>query len=73
MDIILQKFSNAYRSWALKLLEDNWASCTVISRGKIHRADLLPGYVAVINKEPLGLLTYHIAEDDRFDSIFILS
>jgi ribosomal protein S18 acetylase RimI-like enzyme len=64
MDIILKKFSNTHKAWAQKLLEDHWVTCSVVSRGKIHRADLLPGYVAIINDEPAGLLTYHIAGND---------
>jgi ribosomal protein S18 acetylase RimI-like enzyme len=61
MKIILVEFSDAHRAWAQKLLTEYWASCFSVSRGRIHRADLLPGYVALIEKEPMGLLTYHIS------------
>ncbi len=61
MKLILEEFSNTHKAWARKLLEDNWASCSVVSRGRIHRADLLPGFVAAINNNPLGLLTYHVS------------
>lgn len=61
MEIILEKFSNTHAVWARQLLEDNWASCSVVSRGRVHRADHLPGFVAAINGDPLGLLTYHVS------------
>ncbi len=31
-----------------------------VSRGTLHRADLLPGFVALDHGEPIGLVTYDI-------------
>jgi GNAT superfamily N-acetyltransferase len=36
----------------------------VVTRGQIHRADQLPGLVAVANSEPVGLVTYIIRNGD---------
>jgi len=49
------------RPWALHLLQENWGSAVMVSRGKIHRAVELPGFIAVHNGEPAGLVTYNIA------------
>jgi ADP-ribose pyrophosphatase YjhB (NUDIX family)/GNAT superfamily N-acetyltransferase len=58
MEII--ELTDEYRPWARDLLTENWASSRVVTRGKIHQADELPGLVAVMDKQPVGLLTYAI-------------
>lgn len=42
------------------MLIENWGSARIVTRGKIYQADALPGLVAVIGKEPIGLLTYSL-------------
>jgi ribosomal protein S18 acetylase RimI-like enzyme len=61
MEIQIEKYSDAHRTWARRLLEEHWGSRQSVTRGKIYSADLLPGFVAMINKEPRGLLTYIIS------------
>lgn len=41
-------------------LESQWGSAQIISRGRIHQADALPGYVAIWDDQLVGLITYHI-------------
>ena len=53
--------SNEDKPWALRLLRENWGSAVMVTRGKIHRADGLPGYIAVHDGQPAGLITYDIA------------
>lgn len=48
------------KPWVSRLLRENWGSTIMVTRGKIHRADDLPGFIAVYNDEPAGLLTYDI-------------
>jgi GNAT superfamily N-acetyltransferase len=36
----------------------------IVSRGQIHHIDKLPGYVAWINGEISGLVTYHFQNDE---------
>ena len=50
--------------WVREILTDAWASTQVVSRGTVHVADKLPGIVAMINGEALGLLTYSITGSD---------
>ena len=49
-----------FRRWASRLLEESWGSTKVVSRGKVHDAAMLPGFVALRGSEPVGLLTYAI-------------
>ena len=47
-----------HRPWARELLIENWGSARMVTRGKVHQADALPGLVAVMGERPVGLLTY---------------
>lgn len=44
--------------WASRLLTERWGSADIVSRGRVHRADRLPGFVAWQDGAPLGLVTY---------------
>ena len=41
------------------LLTAWWASPMIVTRGKTHHADNLPGFIAECNHKPAGLLTYN--------------
>jgi ribosomal protein S18 acetylase RimI-like enzyme len=53
-----------YRHWASDILKESWGAPLVVSRGRLHDASKLPGYVAVQGAEPVGLTTYHIVRDE---------
>jgi ribosomal protein S18 acetylase RimI-like enzyme len=48
------------REWVARVLQENWGSTEVVSRGKIHQADTCPGFIATYDGEGMGLLTYRI-------------
>ena len=48
------------RPWALHLLQENWGSAIMVTRGKIHRVDELPGFIAIHDDKSAGLITYDI-------------
>ena len=41
-------------------LEEHWGSTKQVSRGRIHHADDLPGFIAMQADSPVGLMTYRI-------------
>ena len=49
----------AHRDWANALLTENWGATQIISRGVLHDAAHLPGFVALRSDVPSGLATYH--------------
>lgn len=51
------------RPWISALLASRWGSPSVVSRGTVHQADRLPGFLAVSDGSPIGLVTYHIEAD----------
>lgn len=50
------------RVWAARFIRERWGSQYVVSRGRVHTADTLPGLAALRDGEPVGLLTYHVHE-----------
>ncbi|MBI5119231.1 GNAT family N-acetyltransferase [Candidatus Poribacteria bacterium] len=42
----------------VSLLEAHWGSTKIVSRGRLHYADQLPGFLAVSGGKPVGLATY---------------
>ena len=51
------------RDWVTGLLKEWWASPEQVTRGKIHHADKLPGFIAVNEGKNAGLVTYEITGD----------
>jgi ribosomal protein S18 acetylase RimI-like enzyme len=45
-----------------RLLHDSWGDTMVVSRGRLQDARLLPGFVAVDDGTPAGLVTYRVHE-----------
>jgi len=46
-----------------ELLEAEWGGINVASRGRIHDASRLPGFIALDRGRPVGLATYRIEGD----------
>jgi GNAT superfamily N-acetyltransferase len=57
-------FDESHRQWAGELLEREWGSTWVVSRGKLHQTLDLPGFVATEDDRSLGLATYNIAGEE---------
>ena len=60
MDIQIVNFDATHMEFANTVLEANWSSTRVVTRGHMHQVLELPGYVALVNNHPKGLLTYNI-------------
>ncbi|OGC92028.1 MAG: GNAT family N-acetyltransferase [candidate division Zixibacteria bacterium RBG_16_53_22] len=48
------------RERARIILTEEWGSARVVSRGKIYQADMLPGFMAMTDNVPVGLVTFNI-------------
>jgi ribosomal protein S18 acetylase RimI-like enzyme len=49
------------RAWMAQTLAERWGSTRMVSRGVLHEAEQLPGFVAERSGARVGLLTYRIA------------
>ena len=52
------------RQWAGEVLTRSWGSTRVVSRGRLRDAQDLPGFVAGLGDERVGLLTWSVEGDD---------
>lgn len=48
------------RKWVTGVLKEWWAGPIIVTRGKVHQADELPGFIAEKTGKPVGLVTYNI-------------
>ena len=60
----IKRIKSKNQDWINKVLRKEWLSTKVVSRGKLHDARKLPGFIAFQNDEPIGLITYHIFGKD---------
>ncbi len=52
------------RPWVAELLGREWGAARIVTRGRIFHADHLPGFVALRDGQPCGLVTYRLEVDD---------
>jgi len=52
------------REWIRSLLNERWGSPDIVTRGRVHHADKLPGFIAYVEEQPKGLITYQIENED---------
>jgi len=57
---IIRPLAAIDRDWTVSLLKEHWGSTNMITRGKIHKADELPGFIALQDDKAIGLVTYVI-------------
>ena len=48
------------RDWVAALLKEWWAGPKIVTRGKVHYADKYPGFIAIKDDKPAGLITYNL-------------
>lgn len=58
-------------NWLCQVIEKEWSSIRVVSRGKVHYVDQLMGFVAIQKRKRVGLLTFKI--DDQECEIITLN
>ena len=64
MKITIRVRDKGDSDWITEVLLENWASNIIVTRGTSYQADLLPGFIAEIEGEAVGLLTYKIKSDE---------
>lgn len=48
------------QDWIRQILREHWGSPMVVSRGQVHDASILPGFVALYAGKNVGLVTYRL-------------
>lgn len=62
--LIIRKISPEDKDWVLLVLQKEWGSRVVITRKREHDASLLPGFIAELGQQRIGLITYRIETDE---------
>jgi GNAT superfamily N-acetyltransferase len=60
----IRPLNEDYRNWAADLVKEWWAGPKIITRGKAHYPDKYPGFIALVEGKPAGLVTYNIVGKD---------
>ena len=60
MSVIMRPITPDDRVLISRSLTDHWGTPLVVSRGKIHDASQLPGFMAFLDDETVGLATYRL-------------
>lgn len=60
--IEIKEITQSLQQQIHSFVKENWGSSVMVSRGKKHRLDQSPGFVALENGIIIGLITYNIEE-----------
>ncbi|MFC1852016.1 GNAT family N-acetyltransferase [candidate division CSSED10-310 bacterium] len=52
------------RSWIGSFVAKHWGSNKVVTRGRLFEVELLPGYKALQQGKPIGLITFSISKNE---------
>lgn len=63
-DFVIRPTSSEDSQWIDVLIAEQWGADSVVVHGVIYHPRDLPGFVAIQDKVPLGLVTYHISGDE---------
>jgi GNAT superfamily N-acetyltransferase len=63
-DCEILDITDADRDWVSAVLEQHWGSLKVVSRGRLHQADQLPGLILKELGARVGLLTYAASSNE---------
>src|SRR5690348_9414381 len=62
-NITIQPLDASTRVWVAQTVVEQWGAEVVVAHGAMYRPADLPGLVALLGRERVGLLTYHIEGD----------
>lgn len=63
-EIEIRDINPADREWVRSFLQQHFRSTKVVSRGVMHHADDLPGFIATFHGDPSALLTYCVMKGE---------
>ena len=62
--IPVREFTPADREWLAAMMAERWGGEIVVTRGRAHRVAELPGFIAEIEGQRVGVATYRITESE---------
>lgn len=62
-NVVVRPINPDDQSWVRQFIIEHWGSAMVVSRGVVYYPQDLPGFVAVLEGEKVGLVTYTIERE----------
>jgi ribosomal protein S18 acetylase RimI-like enzyme len=62
--IYIRPIDHGDKAWVASLINEMWGSVKMVVRGSIYHVDELPGFIAIFEDEPVGLVTYFLEDGD---------
>ena len=63
LKIIIRPIHETDKEWIDQALIQRWGSTKIVTRGIIHSANAMPGFIAEVEHRPEGLITYRLSEN----------
>ena len=60
----IERVTKKTEEWLVQLWDREWGGRTMISRGTAYRLDQLKARIAIIDGNPVGLVTWHMKESE---------
>lgn len=60
----IQPLDETFRALAQNIIDREWGPPGIVTRGRLHDATNLSGFVAIENDTPIGLITFHIENNE---------
>lgn len=57
---IIRPVNKTDKEWITSFLVEHWSSTRMVSRGRLYSVDEKPGFTAVKDDKPIGLITYEL-------------
>ncbi len=58
MSIEIVPLNAQWGDWAVAYIIESWGASKLVSHGRVYQAEDLPGFIALADGQPAGLLTY---------------
>ncbi|OLS29209.1 MAG: Mycothiol acetyltransferase [Candidatus Thorarchaeota archaeon AB_25] len=58
----IRKIEDSDRDWLQRILSESWGSARIVTRGTIHQADSLSGFLAEVENQNVGVITWNVNE-----------
>lgn len=61
--VVIQPIAPDDKAWVRQFMIDHWGAETIVGHGVVYTPSELPGFIALVDRDKAGLLTYHVADD----------